>query len=185
MRPITYAMMLSLDGYVAGPPGAPGLPPPGVALHQHFNDMLRGMDLILYGRGMYETMRFWETAGDAPDADAVTRDFAEVWKTKPKLVCSTTLKSVGPGARLVGMNAVAEIATLKAQTGGPMEVSGPGLAASLSHAGLIDEYRLYFRPFVLGGGKPFFKDARTPKLALIGTETMPEDTVLVRYRPKT
>jgi dihydrofolate reductase len=178
MGKLVFSMMQSLDGYVAGAPGGPQLPPPGERLHRHFNDHVRGLAGIIYGRRMYEVMRYWDD--DQPDWGAVERDFAAAWRAKPKWVVSRTLKSVGPNATLVSDDAGAFVRALKAKLDGEIDVAGPELAGSVTALGLIDEYRLYFRPFVLGGGKPYFSGPRPP-LHLVGTESAGEDAMRLTY----
>jgi dihydrofolate reductase len=186
-------MMQSLDGYVAGVTGGPGsdgfvtglaggleLPPPGVSLGRHFNDHVRGLAGCLYGRRIYEVMRYWDE--DKPDWDAGDHNFAAAWRAKPKWVVSRSLKSVGANATLVVGDVEAFVRRLKAEVEGEIDVAGPDLAGSLTDLGLIDEYRLYFRPFVLGGGKPYFARARPP-LRLVTTDPVGEDAVRLTYVP--
>ena len=178
MAKLVFGMMQSLDGYVDGVDGELTLPPPGPALHRHFNDHVRGLAGCLYGRRIYEIMRYWDD--DKPDWGEVEHDFAAAWRAQPKWVVSRTLKSVGANATLVGENVEAFVRNLKAEIDGDIDVAGPTLAASLTDLGLIDEYRLYFRPFVLGGGKPYFAGARPP-LRLVSTDLVGEDAVRVTY----
>jgi dihydrofolate reductase len=180
MGKLVFGMMQSLDGYVAGAPGGPQVPPPGTALHRHFNDHVRGLAGSLYGRLMYEVMRYWDE--DRPEWSDVERDFAAAWRAQPKWVASRSLKSVGPNATLVGDDVAAFVRKLKAEVEGDIDVAGPDLAGSLTDLGLIDEYRLYFRPFVLGRGKPYFAGARPP-LRLVAADAVGEDTVRLTYVP--
>ena len=180
MARLVFGMMQSLDGYVAGAEGGPELPAPGAALHQHFNDHVRGLAGCLYGRRIYEIMRYWDE--DGPDWGEIEHDFAAAWRAQPKWVVSRTLKSVGPNATLVSRDVEAFVRRLKADIEGDIDVAGPELAGSLTGHGLIDEYRLYFRPFVLGAGKPYFAGARPP-LRLIANETVPEDAVRLAFAP--
>jgi dihydrofolate reductase len=180
MARLVFGMMQSLDGYVAGAAGGPDLPPPGEGLHRYFNDHVRGLAGSLYGRRMYEIMRYWDD--DEPDWGDVERDFAGAWRAQPKWVVSRTLKSVGPNAALVGTDVEAFVRRLKSEVAGEIDVAGPALAGSLTELGLIDEYRLYFRPFVLGRGKPYFSGARPP-LRLVGSEPVGEDAVKLTYVP--
>jgi dihydrofolate reductase len=177
MGKLVFGMMQSLDGYVAGVAGGPNLPPPGDQLHRHFNDHVRGLAGIIYGRRMYEVMRYWDD--DKPDWGAVERDFAEAWRPRHKWVVSRTLDSVGPNATLV-RDAGAVVHELKADLHGEIEVAGPELAGSLTALGLIDEYRLYFRPFILGDGKPFFFGPRPP-LHFVNAESVGEDAMKLTY----
>jgi dihydrofolate reductase len=177
---LVFGMMLSLDGYVASVDGGLLLPPPGAALHAHFNDHVRGLAGVLYGRRMYEVMRYWDE--DQPEWDAGDHNFAALWRAQPKWVVSRSLKSVGPNATLVGDDVEAFVRKLKAEVDGEIDVAGPELAGSLTDLGLIGEYRLYFRPFVLGRGKPYFAGARPP-LRLIATDALGDDTVRLTYVP--
>ena len=180
MATLVFGMMQSLDGYVDGVDGKLELPPPGVALGRHFMDHVRGLSGALYGRRIYEVMRYWDE--DHPEWDTPERDFAAAWRRQPKWVVSRSLKSVGPNATLVGDDVEAVIRGLKAQLVGEIEVAGPDLAGSLSDLGLIDEYRLYLRPIVLGRGKPFFARARPP-LRLVAADLLGEEMVRLRYVP--
>ncbi|MER8404306.1 dihydrofolate reductase family protein [Mesorhizobium sp. M0959] len=180
MAKLVFGMMQSLDGYVAGAEGGPGLPMPGEALHRHFNAHVRGIAGSLYGRRMYEVMRYWDE--DQPGQDQVGRDFAAAWRAQPKWVVSRTLKSVGPNATLVDDDLKGFVRALKAEHEGEIEVAGPELAGSLTELGLIDEYRLYFRPIVLGRGKPFFAGPRPP-LRLVASDRVGEDAIRVTYVP--
>lgn len=179
MAKLVFGMMQSLDGYVAGPEGGPELPAPGEALHRHFNDHVRGLAGCLYGRHIYELMRYWDE--DQPGQDEVGLDFGAAWRAQPKWVVSRTLKSVGPNATLVGDDLEGFVRALKTGHEGEIDVAGPELAGRLTELGLIDEYRLYLRPFVLGGGKPFFHGARPP-LRLTASERI-EDTIVLSYVP--
>lgn len=180
MGRLIFGMMQSLDGYVAGVAGGPQLPPPGSALHLHFNDHMRDLAGCLCGRRMYEVMRFWDE--DRPDWGPIDRDFAAAWRARPKWVVSRSLKTVGPNAALVRDDLYSFVHGLKAQIEGSIDVAGPELAGSLTDLGLIDEYRLYLRPYVLGRGKPYFAGARPP-LRLTAADPVGEDTFRLTYVP--
>jgi dihydrofolate reductase len=180
MAKLVFGMMQSLDGYIAGVAGGPQLPAPGDQLSRHFNDHLRAHAGMVYGRRIYEVMRYWDD--DQPDWDAVERAFAIAWREKPKWVASRTLKDVGPNATLIRDDASA----FRAQTEGRKRrrnrrrrtrTSPPG---SLTASRLIDEYRLYFRPVVLGRGKPYFAGP-VPALRLVDTEPVGEDAARLTY----
>ena len=176
-------MMVSLDGYIAGPDGDIGLPVPEADLHQHFNDMMEQTSIELCGRRMYEVMRFWDSPEREASDSKVERDFARAWQETPKIVFSTTLREVGPNARLVNSDAENEVASLKLKTEGYISVAGANLAAHLARANLIDEYRLYMHPVVLGGGKPYFESGLSLALKPLGTESLPQGVTLLRYAP--
>ena len=183
MARLVFGMMQSLDGYIAGhdsgDESVPGMPMPSEVLHRHFNDHVRGLAGCLYGRRIYEVMRYWDE--DQPGQDAVGLDFADAWRGQPKWVVSRTLKSVGPNATLVDGDVEGFVRRLKAEREGEIDVAGAELAGSLSEMGLIDEYRLYFLPVVLGGGKAFFHGAR-PGLRFVGSEPVGE-AMMLRYEP--
>lgn len=178
MAKLIFGMNMSLDGYVDHDRFAPG-----PELFQHFIEHTRGLAGSIFGRGLYDLMRYWD--GDDwdqhdPARGAQLRAFAEAWRRQPKWVVSRTLKEVGPNATLLGTDFEAVIRKLKADLDGRIDVGGPKLAASLAQLGLIDEVQIYLRPFVLGRGAPFFVGA-WPKLSLLGSERVGEDAVCVRY----
>ena len=176
MAKLVFAMNQSLDGYV----DHLKLGPPPPALFRHFLEQVRGLTGMLYGRRIYEIMRYWDD--DQPDWDAEDREFATVWRSQPKWVVSRSLKSVGPNATLVENDIEAVIRRLKAQQVGEIDVAGPNLAGSLTDLGLIDEYRLYLRPIVLGRGTPFFSGPRPP-LRLVASDLIGEDVIRLTYVP--
>jgi dihydrofolate reductase len=179
MAKLMFGLMQSLDGYVAGPEGGPGLPMPDAALTRHFNAQMGEISGSLYGRRMYEVMRYWDE--DEAEQDEAGRDFAAAWRSKPKWVVSRTLKSVGPNATLVKDDLAGFVKRLKDEREGVIDVAGPELAASLAELGLIDEYQLYLCPVVLGSGKPFFNGPRSP-LRLVSSEPI-GDTMRLIYVP--
>ena len=180
MARLIFAMMQSLDGYIAGPAGDALLAPPGPILSRHFTDYVRGSDGLLYGRRMYEVMRYWDE--DKPGWDDTEHDFAQAWRPKPKWVASRSLTSVGPNATLVQGDLIDFATKLKSERDGDIDVAGAELAHVLSGAGLVDEYRLYFRPYVLGAGKPYFAGPRPP-LRLMKLDAIGEDAVRLIYVP--
>jgi len=176
MAKLVFGMQQSLDGYV----DHLKMGPPRPALFRHFLEQVRGLTGMVYGRRMYEVMRYWDD--DLPDWDAEERDFAAAWRRKQKWVVSRSLKSVGPNATLVEDDIEAAIRGMKAQLVGEIAVAGPNLAKSLTDLGLIDEYRLYFRPVVLGCGTPFFAGPRPP-LRLVTSDLVGEDAIRLTYVP--
>ena len=175
MAKFVFGMNLSLDGYVDHQEFAPD-----PALFRHWIEQVRGVTGCVYGRRIYEVMRYWDE--DHPEWTSEERDFATAWRSQPKWVISRSLKSVGPNATLVSNDIEAVIRGLKAQLVGEIDVSGPDLARSLADLGLIDEYRLYFHPVVLGRGKPFFAGPRPP-LRLIASDRIGEDAIRLTYVP--
>ena len=175
MAKLVFGMNLSLDGYVDHEAFAPD-----PALFRHWIEQVRGVAGSVYGRRMYEVMRYWDE--DRPEWDAAQREFAATWRNQKKWVVSRSLKSVGPNASLVADEVGAAIAGLKARLDGEIAVSGPELARSLTDLGLVDEYRLYFHPVVLGRGKPFFAGPR-PRLRLASSDLIGKDVIRLTYVP--
>jgi len=176
MAKLVYGLNQSLDGYV----DHQKMGPPRPALFRHFIEQVRGVTGMLYGRRMYEIMRYWDD--DLPDWDREERDYAAVWRNQPKWVVSRSLKPVGPNATLVDGDIQVAIRELKAQLDGEIDVAGPNLAASLTGLGLIDEYQIYVHPIVLGHGTPFFAGP-TPPLRLIASDLIAEDVIRLTYIP--
>ena len=176
MAKLVFGLSQSLDGYV----DHLELPPPGPALFRHFTEWVRDLTGSVYGRRTYETLRYWDE--DRPEWGAEERDFAAAWRSQPKWVVSRSLKSVGPNATLVDDDIEAVMRRLKAELVGEIEVAGPEVARSLTDLGLIDEYRLYFRPFVLGRGTQFFAGPRPP-LRLVANDLIGEDAIRLTYVP--
>lgn len=175
MAKFVFAMNVSLDGYVNHDlfGGAPG-----PELFRHFIAQTAGLSGSIYGRVMYETMRYWD--GDESSWDDAEREYAEGWRRQPKWVVSNTLKEVGPNATLIKGDIEKAAHQLKSELSGEIEIAGPMLAHELR--ALIDEYHLYMRPYVLGAGKPFFAGARPP-LRLIANELIGEDALRLKYVP--
>ena len=176
MAKLIYGLNQSLDGYV----DHMKMGPPGPATFRHFIELVRGLTGFIHGRRMYEIMRYWDE--DSPDWDADDREFAVAYRSRPKWVVSHSLNSVGPNATLVADNYEKEIRRLKAELTGEIQVGGTALAQSLTDAGLIDEYRIYLRPVVLGGGTPFFAGP-TPLLHLVSSDLIADDLIRLTYVP--
>jgi len=183
MRKLIYSMGVSLDGFIAGPGGEIDWSAPDEELHRFHNQQTREMGAHLCGRRLYEVMVYWETADENPSAPEYELEFARIWKDLPKIVFSRTLEKVEGNARLVRDGVAEEVAKLKEQPGKDLAVGGAGLASTCVKLGLVDEYRLFVSPVVLGGGTPFFPalDERID-LELVETQTFGSRVVYVRYR---
>ena len=175
MAKIVFGMNQSLDGYVDHMAFAPG-----PTLFRHFIEQAQGLSGSVYGRHMYEIMRYWDD--DHPEWEAQERAFAAAWRSHPKWVVSRSLTSVGPNATLVEGDLEAAVRKLKAERVGEIEVAGPDLARSLTELGLIDEYQIYLHPVVLGHGKPYFAGPR-PRLRLMTSDRIGEDVIRLTYVP--
>jgi dihydrofolate reductase len=172
---LVFGMNQSLDGYVDHMAFEPG-----PTLFRHFIGEAEAQSGSVYGRRIYELMRYWDD--DRPEWGADERAFAAAWRKQPKWVVSRTLESVGPNASLVGDDLEGAIRALKAGREGEIEVAGPDLAQSLTELGLIDEYRIYLHPVVLGRGKPYFAGPR-PRLRLMTHDRIGEDVIRLTYVP--
>lgn len=175
MAKLVFGMNQSLDGYVDHMAFGPG-----PVLFRHFIEQARDLTGSVYGRRIYEVMRYWDE--DHPEWTPEELDFAAAWRRQPKWVVSRSLKSVGLNATLVAGDTEAAIRGLKAQLVGEIAVAGPDLARSLTDLGLIDEYRLYIHPVVLGRGKPYFAGPRPP-LRLVASDHIGEDVIRLTYAP--
>jgi dihydrofolate reductase len=175
MAKLFFGMNQSLDGYVDHTAFGPC-----PALFRHFIEQTRGLAGSVYGRGLYEVMRYWDE--DDPAWDAAERAFAQAWRRVPKWVVSRSLTSVGPNATLVEGDLETAIRALKAGLAGEIELGGPDLAQGLADLGLVDEYRLYLHPVVLGRGKPLFAGPRPP-LRLVANDRIGKDAIRLTYAP--
>jgi dihydrofolate reductase len=175
MTKLVFGMNQSLDGYVDHMAFAPS-----PTLFRHFIAEAQGQVGSVYGRHMYEIMRYWDD--DHPEWNAEEHAFAASWRKQTKWVVSRTLKSVGPNARLVATDLERAIRELKTERDGEIEVAGPNLAHSLTQLGLIDEYRIYLHPVVLGHGTSFFAGPR-PRLRLMTHDRIGEDLIRLTYVP--
>ena len=186
MRKLTFGMNVSLDGYISAPGDDLGWSVPCDELFQWWSDRVAATDLSLYGRKLWETMSsHWPTADQLPNATPADIEFAQRWRAMPKVVFSSTISTLDGDARLVTGDAVAEIARLKGEHGGPIDIGGATLAAAAMRAGLVDEYVLATAPVLVGGGTPFFTalDNRVD-LTLMETRTFPSGVVLTRYEAR-
>lgn len=175
MARLVFGMNQSLDGYVDHTGFAPG-----PLLFRHFVEEAETQTGSVYGRVMYEIMRYWDD--EHPEWNADERAFAAAWRRQPKWVVSRSLKSVGPNATLIADDLENAIRKLKAEHVGEIEIAGPNLAQSLTELGLIDEYRIYLHPVVLGHGKPYFAGPRPP-LRLVMHDRMGDDVIRLTYVP--
>jgi dihydrofolate reductase len=196
MRKVIYAMSVSLDGFIEAANGDLSWSFPDEELHQHFNDLEGAIDIHLYGRRLYENMAaYWPTADENPSAPKQEIEYARIWRDMPKIVFSKTLDRVEWNSRLVRGDIAGEVNKLKGQPaatdqpaaidqpGKYLSVGGAGLASAFMQLGLIDEYRLYIHPVVLGGGKPMFRPLHEKiGLRLVETYIFGSGVVLLRYQ---
>jgi dihydrofolate reductase len=183
MRQVIYSMGVSLDGFIAGPGGEFDWSAPDEELHRFHNEQTRELGAHFCGRRLYELMVYWETADQDPSAADYILEFARIWQNLPKIVFSTTLEKVEGKARLATDGVAEEVAKLKEQTGKDLAVGGAGLASTFTRLGLIDEYRLFVSPVVVGGGTPYFPALEDRiDLELLETRTFGSRVVYVRYR---
>lgn len=179
MAKLVYGMNVSLDGYVDHDKFAPD-----PVLFRYFIEQTRNTAGSIYGRGLYELMRYWD--GDEwarePQVEGDLRAFAEAWRAMPKWVVSRSLKEVGPNATLLGGDFEAAVRKLRAGVDGEIEAGGPKLAASLAKLGLIDEYHIFLHPVVLGSGAPFFAGVQ-PKLRFVASDRIGESALRLTYAP--
>lgn len=185
MSKLIYSMSVSLDGYIVGPDGKFEWAMPDEQLHRYHNQQARELAGHLLGRRLYESMLYWETAHQEPDADEVTLEFATVWRALPKVVFSRTLGSVeGSNTSLACRDLASELAMLRQSVQGDIGVGGAGLAAEAIRLDLVDEYHLFVYPIAVGGGIPFFPSDQALELELLETHTFSSRVVYLKYRPR-
>jgi dihydrofolate reductase len=185
MRSVTYAMSVSLDGYIVGPDGDFDWTTPDDEVFRFWIDDTREAGVHLLGRRLYETMLFWETADRERTLDDPELEFAAIWRSLPKVVFSTTLSAVeGSNVRFASGSLAQEIERWRAEPGeGDIAIGGARLAAEAAASGLIDEYRAMVYPVLIGGGIPFFpRGERRVDLELVETRTFSSRVVYLRYR---
>lgn len=184
MRPVTYSMSMSVDGYIVGPDGSFDWAPPDKDVFRFWIEEIRGVGVHLMGRRLYETMLYWETADRDASLGADELEWAGLWKPLPKVVFSTTLSSVEGHARLASGGIAEEVERLRAQPGeGEIAIGGATLAAEAAALDLIDEYRAIVCPVLVGGGIPYFaRHERRADLELVETRTFNSGVVYLRYR---
>jgi len=184
MRPVTYSMGVSLDGYIVGPDDRFDWTAPDPEVFRFWIDEIRGVGVHLMGRRLYETMLYWETADQDGSLDEAELEWAALWKPLPKVVFSRTLQAVEGTARLAYGGLAEEIERLRAEPGeGEIAIGGATLAAGAAALDLIDEYRVMVYPVLVGGGIPFFpRDERRVNLELVETRTFGSNVVYLRYR---
>jgi len=186
MRDVVYSASISVDGFLGADDHDNAWVVPDPELHQHFNDLEGAFDTHLYGRRMYELMAaFWPTADEVADAPDYIAEYARIWRAMPKIVFSKSINDVGWNSRLVSGDAVEEVARLKGEPGRAMSIGGTALATSLAKAGLIDEFRFYVMPTVVGSGTAMFGAlGRHIDLATAEVQQFDSGAVLLRYRAR-
>ena len=184
MREVVYIASVSIDGFIGSGDGDSSWVVPDPALHRHFNELESSFDAHLYGRRMYKLMAdFWPTADEQPSAPDYVVEYARIWKAMPKVVFSGTLDSVGWNAELVRGDALAEVASLKRRPGKSMSVGGSALATSLAQGDLIDEFRFYVMPTIVGDGTPMFRTlGKHIDVKPVEVRQFTSGAVLLRYR---
>jgi dihydrofolate reductase len=184
MARLIYSAIMSLDGYTADADGHFEWAAPDEEVHAFVNELERPAGTYLYGRGMYETMRYWETAHTLPGQSAVSLDFARIWQAADKIVYSTTLPAADTVRTRVERDFDPDqVRELKEAAGRDLTVGGPHLAAQAIAAGLVDEYQFFVVPAVVGGGTRALPDRVRLNLTLADERRFGNGTVYLRYHP--
>lgn len=181
MRKILYVQNVSLDGFIEDSEGKIDWSVPSEELHRHFNELEKNIDINFYGRRMSQTMDYWLTANQNPDASDVELDFAKAWLKTERIVFSKTLKKVTGNASIRREVDPEEIRKLKDQPGNLLAVGGAGLASMFIKHELVDEFHVYIHPVVLGGGKPMFRVEKELNLKFIEKREFSGGVVMLRY----
>ncbi|MFC8657556.1 dihydrofolate reductase family protein [Streptomyces parvus] len=186
MAKLIYSMITSLDGYAEAAEGGLGTGAEDPEVHTFVNDLFRPVGTYLYGRRMYETMVYWETALDEPDQPPHIAQYARDWQAAEKVVYSTTLDAVSSAKTRIERSFDPDaVRRLKAEADADLTVDGPNLAAQAIAAGLVDEYRLFITTSVVGGGKRFFPDGVRLDLELVEERAFAASGLIyARYRTR-
>jgi dihydrofolate reductase len=184
MRKLVFMMSISLDGFIEGPDHEIDWHQVDDELHTHFNDELAKMGAFLSGRVTHELMaKFWPTADADPATPEPMKRFARIWREMPKIVYSRTLREAGWNTTIARDVVPRDVLALKAEPGGDLSLGGADLLASFRKHDLVDEYRIYVHPVVIGRGKPLFTPSDTMmKLRLVETRAFGNGVVLLRYQ---
>ncbi len=186
MGRLIYSMATSLDGYVSDADGNFGWGTPEREVHEFVNERFRSVGTYLYGRRMYETMVYWETAHTEPDQDPFILEYARVWQGTDKIVYSSTLNHVSSQRTRIERTFDPEtVREMKAGSDHDLTVDGPHLAAQVMRAGLVDEYQLFIGPAIVGGGNRFFPDGVRVDLELLEQRRFGNGVVYLRYAAAT
>lgn len=183
MATLVYSAVASFDGYVADKDGKFDWAEPDEEVHAFINELERPIGTYLYGRNMYETMVYWETAQSAVEQTPVLREFAQIWKAADKIVFSKALESVSSGKTRIESNFDPErVRKIKEQTGGAISIGGASLASGAIRAGLVDEWHFFVVPVIVGGGRRALPDGFNQKLELLDQRRFGNGTVFLHYR---
>jgi dihydrofolate reductase len=179
---LIYSMSVSLDGFISGPDGNFDWSAPDEELHRFHNERVRALGGHVLGRRLYETMQYWETAHEDPAATDYALEFAEIWKTLPKVVFTNILEEVVGNTRLARGGIAEEVAELQERSGKDVAIGGAELAADAIRLGLVDDFQLFVYPVVVGGGKPFFPSVdQSVHLNLVETRIFSSRVVYLHY----
>jgi dihydrofolate reductase len=182
MRKLVYAMMASLDGFIEDNKGSTVWAIVDDELHKHFNEEDAAKGAYLFGRRLFEDMcTYWPAADEDPEAPVYIREFAGIWREKPKYVFSKTLTKADYNSTVISENVVEEIKKLKSEPGDDLSLSGATLAETCIKSGLVDEYLIYLNPVVLGGGRPMFPSDVNFSLECVESRPFSCGVVLMRY----
>lgn len=183
MSKLVYTAITSLDGYIADASGNFDWAAPDEAVHRYVNQLERSIGTYLYGRRMYDTMVYWETAHTEAEQSSVEREYTEIWQAADKVVYSRALEAVSSArTRIEREFDPAAVRQLLASAAQDVSVSGPHLAAEAIRAGLVDELRLFINPVVVGGGTPALPDYVQLGLQLLDEQRFADGVVYLRYR---
>ena len=183
MAKLVYSAITSLDGYIEDESGKFDWAAPDEEVHAFANDMERAIGTHLYGRRMYETMVFWETAHTAPGQSPIMLDYAQVWQAADKVVYSTTLESVSNARTRIERSFDPEaVRAMKASASQDISIGGPELAAHAIRAGLVDELHLFLNPVLVGGGKPWLPSGVRVDLELLGEHRFSSGVVHLHHK---
>jgi dihydrofolate reductase len=183
MAKLIYSAITSLDGYVVDEEGNFDWAAPDEEVHAFVNGLERPVGTYLYGRRMYGVMAEWETISSLADQPPAVRDYAEIWHGADKIVYSRTLEAVSSARTRIEREFDPEaVRQMKAEADSDISVGGPDLAAQAIRAGLVDEFRVFVTPVVVGGGRHFLPQGVRLRLELLDERRFGVGVVYLRYR---
>jgi dihydrofolate reductase len=186
MGKLIYSMITSLDGYVADNDGNFDWAAPDEEVHTFVNDLERPIGTYLYGRRMYEVMRYWETAHALTDQPSFMQDYAQIWRAADKIVYSKTLETASSARTRIERDFDPKaVLRMKAQAERDISVGGPDLATQVLKTGLVDECHLFVTPIVVGGGKRSLPNDVRLELELLDERRFEGGVVHLHYRTRT
>jgi len=185
MANLIYSAITSLDGYIEDEAGGFEWAAPDDEVMSFLNDLERPVGTYLYGRRMYETMLYWETAEISKDQSPMDWDWMQLWRAADKVVYRRSLAAVSIAKSRLERDFDADaIWAMKASADRDIGIGGPDLASQAFRAGLVDRCQLFLTPIIVGNGKPALPTGVRAGLELVAHRRFGSGVVFLDYRVK-